>query len=72
MNNLIPDKAFYLGTAVVYPPFKDGLYMEEYFLNYAISNNTFYDRDGRLYIPALWTNFQLAPWFRTYGANNAK
>jgi hypothetical protein len=67
MNNLIPDKAFYCGTTIVYPPFKDGFYMEEYFLNYAISNNTFYDRNGRLYIPALWTNFQLEPWFRTYG-----
>jgi hypothetical protein len=67
MNNLIPDKAFYCGTTIVYPPFKDGFYMEEYFLNYAISTNTFYDRNGRLYIPALWTNFQLEPWFRTYG-----
>lgn len=67
MNNLIPDKAFYVGTAVIYPPFKDGFYMEEYFLNYAISNNIVYDRDGRLYIPALWTNFQLESWFRSYG-----
>jgi Exostosin family len=66
MNNLIPEKAFYCGTKIVYPPFKDGFYMEEYFLNYAISKNTFYDRNGRLYIPALWTNFQLEPWFRTY------
>lgn len=67
MNNLIPNKAFYVETTIVYPPFKDGFYMEEYFVNYAISNNTFYDRNGRLYIPALWTNFQLAQWFRTYG-----
>ena len=67
MNHLIPDKAFYVGTEIVYPPFKDGFYMEEYFLNNAIAKNIFYDRNGRLYIPALWTNFQLAPWFKKYG-----
>lgn len=66
MNNLIPNKSFYVGTANVYPPFKDGFYMEEYFLNYAISNKIFYDRNGRLYIPALWTNFQLEKWYVKY------
>lgn len=67
MNNIIPNKAFYVNTNVVYPPFKAGFYMEEYFLNYAISKKVFHDREGRRYIPALWTNFQLASWFKSYG-----
>jgi hypothetical protein len=66
MNNLIPNKAFYVVTSVVYPPFKNGFYLEEFFLHNALSSNTFYDKNGRLYIPALWTNFQLEPWFRNY------
>ena len=46
-----------------YPPFKNGLYMEEYFLDFVIKNHIWYDRDGRLYIPVLWTNFQIEHWF---------
>jgi hypothetical protein len=41
MNNLIPNKAFYVGTSMVYPPFKNGFYLEEYFLHNAITNNFF-------------------------------
>lgn len=63
---LMANKAFYVGTSVVYPPFKNGFYLEEYFLHNAVVNNRFYDKNGRLYIPALWTNFQLEPWFRNY------
>jgi hypothetical protein len=68
MNNLIliPNKAFYISTKIVYPPFKNGFYMEEYFLSYTITNNILYDKNGRLYIPALWTNFQLESWFSNY------
>jgi hypothetical protein len=44
---------------VVYPPFKNGLYMEEYFLNYVSTKNIKVDKKGRRYIPALWTNFQI-------------
>lgn len=65
-EHIIHDKAFYIGTSIVYPPFKNGFYMEEYFVNYVCNNNTFYDRNGRLYIPALWTNFQLEQWFGSY------
>ena len=62
MNNLISHKLFYTTTTIVYPPFKNGLYMEEYFLRYACTNDLFYDHEGRLYIPALWTNFQVVKW----------
>jgi hypothetical protein len=65
MIPLIQNPAFYTSTDVVYPPFKNGFYMEEYFLNYMIQTNQIYDKDGRMYIPALWTNFQLADWFRS-------
>ena len=62
MNNLIQNKLFYMTTSTVNPPFKNGLYMEEYFLRYACTNDRFYDHAGRLYIPALWTNFQVEKW----------
>ena len=69
MNNIIQNTLFYTNTSIVYPPFKNGLYMEEYFLQYAYTKNRFYDYAGRLYIPALWTNFQLKPWFTWNAAN---
>ena len=59
----IPDQLFITKTNVVYPPFKNGLYLEEYFLNYMATNNKTTDKEGRLYIPALWTNFQIEQWF---------
>jgi hypothetical protein len=46
-----------------YPPFKNGLYMEEYFLKYIIDKNII---TKRKYIPALWTNFQIEHWFNSY------
>jgi hypothetical protein len=63
MVRFIPDQLFITKTNVVYPPFKNGMYMEEYFLNYMATNNKSTDKDGRLYIPALWTNFQIEQWF---------
>lgn len=69
MNQLIPHKSFYVGTNIVYPPFKNGFYLEEYFLHYALTKNIFYDKNGRLYIPALWTNFQLEEWFKKHKKN---
>jgi hypothetical protein len=38
--------------------------MEEYFLNYMTRQNITIDKHGRRYIPALWTNFQIEPWFQ--------
>lgn len=63
MVSFIPDPLFITKTNVVYPPFKNGLYMEEYFLNYMAKNNKSTDKNGRLFIPALWTNFQIEQWF---------
>lgn len=61
--NLLQDKSFYVDNSVTYPPFKNGLYMEEYFLKFMTDNNLQHDKNGRLYIPILWTNFQIEGWF---------
>jgi hypothetical protein len=63
MNINYIDDLFYVSNKDTYPPFKNGYYMEEYFYNYMKRNNLNYDKDGRLYIPALWTNFQIEHWF---------
>ena len=44
----------------VYPPFKNGLYLEEYFYNTIISKQPVLRRK---YIPVKWTNFQIEGWF---------
>jgi len=64
MVDYIENESFYCKTKIVYPPFKNGLYMEEYFLDYVSKNNIKYDKNGRLYIPCLWTNFQTESWFQ--------
>lgn len=60
---LIQSNSFYCPATVTYPPFKNGVFLEEYFLNYMIKYNIKYDKFGRLFIPALWTNFQNQLWF---------
>ena len=60
---LINSKLFYTKNKDNYPPFKNGDYMEEYFLKYMINNNLKYDKNNRLYIPCLWTNFQIEDLF---------
>ena len=50
---------FYCKNKDTYPPFKNGLYMEEYFFNHTKTIHT-----NRKYIPALWTNFQIEGWFK--------
>ena len=57
---MINNPLFYCKNKDNYPPFKNGLYMEEYFLNYVTNNNI---QTKRKYIPALWTNFQIEHWF---------
>lgn len=56
----IPAELFYCKNKDVYPPFKNGLYLEEYFLKrfFELKIPT-----KRKYIPALWTNFQIESWF---------
>lgn len=63
MVNLIKCPLFYTNNNVTYPPFKNGFYMEEYFLDHMIKNNLIYDKNNRLYLPVLWTNFQIQGWF---------
>ena len=51
---------FYCDQKNPYPPFKNGLYIEEYFMNKVFSGNISLKRK---YIPAFWTNFQIESWF---------
>lgn len=44
-----------------YPPFKSGLYLEEFFFN-TIQNEV--PSLNRTYIPVKWTNFQIEGWFQ--------
>jgi len=45
-----------------YPPFKNGLYLEEFFYNKYLQENPFLKRK---YIPIKWTNFQIEHWFHS-------
>jgi hypothetical protein len=53
---------FYCKQNIPYPPFKNGLYLEEYFMNKLFSENISLKRK---YIPAFWTNFQIENWFNS-------
>ena len=57
---MINNSLFYCRNKDTYPPFKNGLYLEEYFLRKITSENLLLKRK---YIPALWTNFQIEGWF---------
>ena len=57
---MINNNLFYCKNKDTYPPFKNGLYLEEYFLRKITCENPLLKRK---YIPALWTNFQIEGWF---------
>ena len=59
---MINNSLFYCRNKDTYPPFKNGLYLEEYFLRKITSENLLLKRK---YIPALWTNFQIEGWFES-------
>jgi hypothetical protein len=59
---MINNSLFYCPNKDNYPPFKNGFYLEEYFLN-KIRNEE--PTLKRKYIPALWTNFQIEGWFQS-------
>ncbi len=59
---LLENNLFYSKNNVKYPPFKNGLYLEEYFLKYIQQNNISLKRK---YIPAYWTNFQIRSDFKS-------
>lgn len=51
-------KQFRPATSIIYPPFKNGRYMEEYFYDYVMEHKDKYESD-RVYIPVYWTNIQI-------------
>lgn len=57
---MINSSLFYCKNKDTYPPFKNGLYLEEFFLDKINRENP---QLKRKYIPALWTNFQIEGWF---------
>jgi len=57
---MISSPLFYCTNKDTYPPFKNGLYLEEYFLKKIKEKKPILKRK---YIPALWTNFQIEGWF---------
>jgi len=57
---MIKSDLFYVKNKVTYPPFKEGLYLEEYFLDKILKEKP---EIKRKYIPAYWTNFQIENWF---------
>jgi len=50
-------KQFRPATSIVYPPFKNGRYMEEYFYDYVMQHKDDIETD-LVYIPIFWTNIQ--------------
>lgn len=60
---MIDDPFFYVETPAVYPPFKKGRYLEEFFWDACQRKGVTHNADGRRYIPAFWTNFQIDPAF---------
>ena len=61
INLLNKKELFYCKNKDTYPPFKNGLYLEEYFLNKLLIDKPYLRKK---YIPALWTNFQIEDWFQ--------
>jgi hypothetical protein len=55
-------KQFRPATSQVYPPFKNGRYMEEYFYDYIITHKDIIE-SNQVYIPIFWTNLQNHPGF---------
>jgi hypothetical protein len=60
---ILSDNRFYCKNKDTYPPFKNGFYLEEYFLDKINSENPLLKRK---YIPVLWTNFQIESWFNFF------
>jgi hypothetical protein len=61
-------KQFRPSTSQVYPPFKNGKYMEEYFYDYATTHKNKIDSE-LVYIPIFWTNLQNHPGFSKQNYN---
>jgi hypothetical protein len=63
MSTINLSKDFYINNIDTYPPFKNGLYLEEYFSNYITKLNPSL---SRYYINAHWTNIQIHPTFQSH------
>lgn len=61
-------KTFRPGTSHVYPPFKNGRYMEEYAYHYLSDHRAEIDTDYA-YLPVYWTHLQNHPAFSRMRAN---
>lgn len=59
---MIDNNLFFCKNKDTYPPFKNGLYLEEYFISKFNSN---LPKTKRTYIPFPWTNFQIEHWFHS-------
>lgn len=59
---MIDNNLFFCKNKDTYPPFKNGLYLEEYFLS---KYNSACPKTKRTYIPFPWTNFQIECWFQS-------
>ncbi len=57
---MLSDEWFNCSNKDTYPPFKNGLYLEEYFYKKVNEENTILNIK---YIPVKWTNFQIEGWF---------
>ena len=66
---MIPNSLFYCKNKDTYPPFKNGLYKEEYFVKKYLELTP---KTKRKYIPVLWTNFQIEGWFQSQKNNMQK
>jgi hypothetical protein len=60
-DNILTNQLFNCANKETYPPFKNGLYLEEYFFKKIINENP---NLKRKYIPVKWTNFQIESWFQ--------
>ncbi len=61
MKKIEPIELFYCKNKDTYPPFKNGLYLEEFFIDKFLKENPY---TKRKYIPLSWTNFQIESWFQ--------
>jgi len=61
-------RQFRPATSVIYPPFKNGRYMEEFFYEYVLAHREEINSD-RVYIPVFWTNLQIHPNFQSMKEN---
>jgi len=60
MRMLELGRQFRPATSHVYPPFKKGMYMEEFMYQYLLTHEV---QTDRVYIPVFWTNLQNHPGF---------